>query len=91
MRLRGRASNVFFSVPGTRAGTQRQIQDKPYFMALIRNKMSELYAEINRLQRENEQMSEEQRYAWFVGVIAERQRFGAIFGVCNYNGHLCCS
>ncbi|OQR67592.1 intraflagellar transport protein 74-like [Tropilaelaps mercedesae] len=46
---------------GTRSGTQRQIQDKPYFMALIRNKMSELYAEITRLRKENDRMHEEQR------------------------------
>lgn len=48
---------------GTRSGTRRQIQDKSYFMALIRNKMSELYAEITKLQKENDRMQEEQRQA----------------------------
>ncbi|XP_022672612.1 intraflagellar transport protein 74 homolog [Varroa jacobsoni] len=56
---------------GTRSGTRRQIQDKSYFMALIRNKMSELYAEITKLQKENDRMQEEQRNVMVLQKKAE--------------------
>ncbi|KAL1429082.1 hypothetical protein MTO96_016813 [Rhipicephalus appendiculatus] len=40
--------------------SQRQIQDKSYFIGLLRAKMTELSAETNRLQRENELLAQEQ-------------------------------
>ncbi|XP_049275459.1 intraflagellar transport protein 74 homolog isoform X2 [Rhipicephalus sanguineus] len=40
--------------------SQRQIQDKTYFIGLLRAKMTELSAETNRLQRENELLAQEQ-------------------------------
>lgn len=40
--------------------SQRQVQDKTYFIGLLRAKMAELSAETNRLQRENESLAQEQ-------------------------------
>lgn len=40
--------------------SQRQVQDKSYFVGLLRAKMTELIAETNRLQRENESLAQEQ-------------------------------
>ncbi|KAG0445224.1 hypothetical protein HPB47_018135 [Ixodes persulcatus] len=40
--------------------SQRQVQDKTYFIALLRTKMTELTNEIGRLQRENDALAQEQ-------------------------------
>lgn len=40
--------------------SQRQIQDKSYFVSMLRNKMTELTSEIARLQKENEGQAQEQ-------------------------------
>ncbi|CAN7992331.1 unnamed protein product [Ixodes hexagonus] len=40
--------------------SQRQVQDKTYFVALLRTKMTELSNEIGRLQRENDALAQEQ-------------------------------
>ena len=40
-------------------GPQRQIQDKSYFLGLLRSKMSEMNAEINKLLQLNEKNKKE--------------------------------
>lgn len=45
---------------GTAKGPQRQYQDKSYFMGQLRSKMSELQAEINKMNREIDLAKDEQ-------------------------------
>ncbi|KAH9362460.1 hypothetical protein HPB48_015626 [Haemaphysalis longicornis] len=46
--------------------SQRQIQDKTYFIGLLRGKMMELNAETSRLLRDNESLSQEASYLLLV-------------------------